>query len=84
MKHISEQLSDIAMELRNRRDSEIMAASEVLAGYVQDHNDKQAYRNNERQVNRLAKAWDRMIALVERTEIQATRIENDFDNFYGD
>jgi hypothetical protein len=66
------------------RDNEISMASKVLEQYVTDHNDKAAYREIDRKVNALAKAWDRMIDRLDRWHTEAVRIEGSVDNFYGD
>jgi hypothetical protein len=84
IEHVSEQLAAIVADLRSRRDNEVSMAAEILPQYVTDHNDKAAYRAIDRQVNALARAWDRMIALVERTEVRAIQIEVSCENFYGD
>jgi hypothetical protein len=83
MEHVANSLRTLLSELRDNRDSEISMASEVLAQYVTDHRDRDAYRDNDRQVARLARAWDRMIALLERTVDKAERIEGGCENFYG-
>ena len=84
MEHVTETLSGILEELRKNRDNEISTTAEVLGQYVTDHSDKQAYKNIDRQVNQLARAWDRMIALLERTVTPAEKIEGSCENFYGD
>lgn len=84
MTHVSEQLNDILAELVSARDNEIMMASEVGCQYITDHNDRDAWRDLDRRVNKLAHAWDKMIARVEKWQVEAERIENSCDNFYGD
>ena len=59
-------------------------ASEVAGQYVTDHNDKSAFRRIDREVNVLAKSWDQMISLLERTVARAEKIETTPANFYGD
>jgi hypothetical protein len=59
-------------------------AADVAGQYVTDHNDKEAYRAIDREVNRLAKAWDRMITLLDKTIAKAEAIEGSCENFYGD
>jgi uncharacterized protein with von Willebrand factor type A (vWA) domain len=81
---ISELLKDAREHLARNRDNEVMTASEVLSQYITDHNDKEAYRENERQVNRLTKAIDKMIAKLQRWEAEANTIESSCGNFYGD
>lgn len=76
-------LLDLLNQLRAQRDSEVSMAAEVLPQYVTDHNNKAAYRQIDRQVNALARAWDRMIALIERTQLAAEKIEASCENFNG-
>lgn len=64
MDHISETLQSLANDLRQRKDSEVSELAFVLPQYVQDHNDTAAYRAIDKQVNALARAYDRMIALL--------------------
>lgn len=82
--HVSEYLADTLADMRARRDNEIAMADEVLGQYITDHNDSRAYREKEAQVNRLARAWDRMIAKLEKWEAEARKIEGSCENFYGD
>ncbi len=82
--HVSDALREMAKELGQRRDSEISTASEVLGQYVTDHRDTAAYRAIDKQVAQLAKAWDRMIALLDATATKAETIESSCENFYGD
>ncbi len=82
--HVSDVLHDLARDLQNRRDSEISMASEVAGQYITDHNDTAAYRAIDKQVAQLAKAWDRMIALLDATATKAETIESSCENFYGD
>jgi hypothetical protein len=84
MDHVSEVLAQLRDELISNRDDEISIASEVACQYVTDHNDTAAYRAIDREVNRLAKAWDRMIAMLDKAVIQAVKIEGSCENFYGD
>lgn len=84
MLHIAETLQTTLEEMRRNRDNEISMASEVRMQYITDHNDKAAYREADREVNRLAKAWDRMIALLEKTVASAEKIEASCEGFYGD
>jgi len=81
---VSEELATIRQALEARRDDEISMASEVACQYVTDHNDAAAYRRIDREVARLAKAWDLMIAKLEKWEEQAEKIEKSVDNFYGE
>ena len=82
--HVSEVLKQMAEDLYKRRDNEVMMASEILPQYVTDHNDTAAYRAIDKQVTRLARSWDRMIALLRKTAEQAAKIEASCENFYGD
>ncbi len=84
MNHISTTLGELLADLRKNRDNEISMASEVLGQYVTDHNDTDAYREIDRQVNQLARSWDRMIAKLEKWEAEAIKIEESCENFYGD
>lgn len=81
---VAEILSQLHDELSKARDNEIQTASECLAQYVTDHNDKEAWKDNERAVNRLAKAWDKMITKLDKWQAEASAIEASADNFYGD
>ena len=88
MEHrVSEVLAELLKDLRESRDGEIMAASEVLPQYVTDHNDKAAYREIERKITGLARGWDKMISLLEVTVAKAEKIEESVDGgaifFYG-
>lgn len=82
--HVSNALINLRAELFQARDNEISVASEVLSQYITDHTDKQAYKDIDRQVNRLAKAWDKMIAKLDKWAAEAEAIEASCDNFYGD
>jgi hypothetical protein len=84
MDHVSIVLSRLKNDLYSARDNEVSMASEVLAQYVTDHNDAQAYRDIDRQVNQLARAWDRMISRLEKWQAEAEKIEAQAENFYGD
>lgn len=81
---VAETLNAMRNELLAARDDEIMQASECLAQYVTDHNDKSAWRENERTVDRLTKAWDKMIAKLDKWTTEASTIEASAANFYGD
>jgi len=80
---VSEQLKEILDELRSRRDQEITMAHEVGSQYIADHNDQEAWRLLELQVNALARAWDRMIVEIQKWIVRAEKIEGSVDNFYG-
>ena len=84
MDHVSETVQDLLETLRQNRDNEVSMAAEVLPQYITDHNDKDAYREVDRQVNRLARQWDAMIRLLERTLPKIEKIEQGCENFYGD
>jgi hypothetical protein len=84
MTHVADALDELLDELRANRDSEVATLAEVLPQYVQDHNDREAYKDIDRQVNAPAQAWDKMIALLERTAKRASKIEDSVDGFYGD
>jgi hypothetical protein len=84
MTHITETINELLAELRNDRDNEIMTANEVLGQYVTDHNERKKKREDDRQVNQLAKAWDKMIVLLEQTAAKSEKIEQSCENFYGD
>lgn len=84
LEHVSEVLAELRDNMMKARDNEISTASEVLGQYVTDHNDKQAYRDIDKQVNKLARAWDKMIDKLRKWEAEAYKIENSCDNFYGD
>lgn len=77
-------LGQLHDELSKARDSEIQTASEGLAQYITDHNDKAAWRENDKAVNRLAKAWDKMISKLEKWQAEAEQVEASCENFYGD
>ena len=84
MEHVSDTLASMRADLMAARDNEIMMASEVAVQYITDHHDTAAYRAVDREVNRLARAWDRMIARLEKWEAEARKIEQACENFYGD
>lgn len=84
MKHVSQVLNQMHEELSKARDNEVSMASECGAQYITDHNDRDAYRRLDREVNTLARAWDKMIAKLEKWEQEALKIENQPENFYGD
>jgi hypothetical protein len=84
MTNVSETINALLAELQANRDNELSMAGEVLGQYVTDHNDNAAYRAIDRQVNKLAKAWDAMIKLMEQTAAKAEKIETSCENFYGE
>ena len=84
MEHVSDTLSDLREALYRARDNEISMASECGSQYITDHNDTQAYRDLDREVNRLARAWDRMITKLDKWHDEAVKIEGACENFYGD
>ena len=84
MERVSEKIQRMLEVFRCERDGELSMAEEVLCQYVTDHNDKAAYRAIDRQVNALAKAFDRMEKLLTDTIAKADKIENSVENFYGD
>jgi len=84
MEHVSARLLAMANDLGKARDNEVSMAQEVLGQYVQDHRDKDAYRQIDRQVNALARAWDRMEFLLRKSAERAEAIEARAENFYGD
>lgn len=84
MTHISDTLEQLREELQSARDSEVSMLAEVLPQYVQDHNNKAAYRDIDQQVNALARAIDRMIAKLGKWQAEAEKIEQSVENFYGD
>lgn len=84
MRHVSNIIRELRETLQANRDNEVSMAGEVLGQYITDHNDASAYRAMDRQVNQLAKSWDRMIAKLEKWEAEAGRIEASCENFYGD
>jgi len=71
-------------KLVSRRDSEISTAAEGMVQYITDHRDKEAFRRVDREVKALARAWDRMIDLLDKTSKKAAEIEASVENFYGD
>jgi hypothetical protein len=82
--NVSASLEEMLDRFQRDRDNEISALAEVLPQYIQDHNDRAAYREVDRQVNALAKALDRMIAFLRKSVKQADAIEKSVENFYGD
>jgi hypothetical protein len=84
MDHVSDTLNELREALQKARDNEISTARECLGQYVTDHRDTAAYRQIDRQVNQLAKAWDRMIARLDKWQTEAATIEASCENFYGD
>lgn len=81
---VSETLAELQKQLAEARDGELMIADECLTGHITDHNDNGTWREKERAVNRLAKAWDKMIAELGKWEAKAASIEASVDSFYGD
>jgi hypothetical protein len=71
-------------ELRKKRDSERMLASEVALRYITDHHDREAFKRANREATKLARAWDQMVELLDRTADRACGIERKCENFYGD
>jgi prefoldin subunit 5 len=84
MEHISQQLQVMRDALYKARDNEVSMASECGSQYITDHNDADAYRELDKSVNRLARAWDKMIAKLDKWTEEANKIEASCDNFYGD
>lgn len=81
---VSQTLAEMRLELSRRKNQEVCMASEVRMQYITDHKDKAAYRRADAEVNKLAKAWDKMIAKLEIWEQQATAVESSCEGFYGD
>lgn len=81
--HVSSQLKEMRDDLFKRRDNEVTMAHEVGSQYITDHNDAAAWRDLDRSTNRLARAWDKMIARLDKWIIEAEKIEASADNFYG-
>lgn len=84
MTHVSDALNELRNELFAARDNEIQEAQFVGSQYITDHNNAQAYKDLDKRVNALARAWDRMIAKLEKWHDEAAKIENSTDSFYGD
>jgi flagellar motility protein MotE (MotC chaperone) len=82
--HVSDELAEMLRVFRERRDSEVSELAYVLPQYVTDPDDKQAYRDIDRQVNALARAFDRMIAKLEKWQAEAEKIEASVTCFYGE
>ena len=81
---VSEEIGAMLDTFRGNRDSEIQALAEVLPQYITDHNDRDAWWNCDRQVNKLATALDKMIARLAKWQTEAQKIEASVENFYGD
>lgn len=84
MEHVSTVLAELRARLIKDRDNEVQELAFILPQYVTDSNDTAAYRAIDRQVNQLARAWDRMITRLEKWEAEAEKIEASCENFYGD
>jgi hypothetical protein len=82
--NVSQTLAEMLKSLQDNRDNEVSMADEVLGQYITDHNDAAAWREKDRQVNQLARAFDRMIVKLEKWQAEAEKIEASCDNFYGD
>ena len=81
---VSEQLHEMLATFEANRDNEVSMLAEVLPQYVTDHNDRDAYRRIDRQVNALSRALDKMIKLLATARDKAEAIESSVDSFYGD
>jgi hypothetical protein len=84
MEHVSTTLANMRAELCKARDNEITMASECAGQYVTDRHDTEAFHAIDREVNRLARAWDKMIARLDKWQAEAEKIESQCENFYGD
>lgn len=84
MQHVSEALREMRDELNKARDNEISMTDECLSQYITDHNDRHSWQRKDRTVNRLARAFDKMIARLDKWQAEAEVIERSCDNFYGD
>jgi translation initiation factor 2B subunit (eIF-2B alpha/beta/delta family) len=84
MEHVSDTLQEMRDELYKARDNEVSMCSEIGVQYITDHHDTEAYKEVERQANQLARAWDRMIARLDKWTEEARKIEVSCENFYGD
>lgn len=84
MEHVSVTLADMRAELYKARDNELMMASDCAGQYITDHHDTEAFDAIDREVNRLARAWDKMIARLDKWQAEAEKIEASCENFYGD
>lgn len=80
---VSETLEKMADMLYRARDREVSMAAEVLVQYITDPSPA-AYRSVDRQVNALARAFDRLISKCQTWAKEAQKIENSVENFYGD
>jgi hypothetical protein len=77
---VSAKLAELREELYKARDNEISMANECASQYVTDHGDKSSYRDIDRAINRLAKAWDKMIDKLDKWTVEAEKIEASCDN----
>jgi wobble nucleotide-excising tRNase len=84
MDHVSDTIAQLREDMVKARDNEISEASFVGSQYITDHNDRAAYAALDKQVNQLARAWDKMIARLEKWEAEALKIEQSCEGFYGD
>lgn len=80
---VSELLEQLAEDFFKRRDYELMAAQDAYQ-YITDHRDRAAFREVDRQINALARAWDRMIDKLQKWAKEARAIERSVPSFYGD
>ena len=81
---VSETIGEMLDTFRQRRDWEVSGLAEVLPQYVTDHNDRQAYRDIDQQVNALARALDKIIDRLGKWQAEAVKIESSVECFYGE
>lgn len=80
---ISDILNDLASDVDDKGDEEVSLLSEVLPQYVQDHNDAAAYRDIDRQVNALSRAYQRIVTKITKCADDVKKIEKSID-IYGE
>jgi hypothetical protein len=84
-KKFSERLRELAIETDKMREQEVTLAEEVLPQYIIDHNDREAWRDVDRQVNALNRQWEKLVSVIEKAADAVRKIESDPNvNLYGE
>lgn len=81
---VSDTLGEMLKTFTARCGEEVCEFGSVLVQYITDHNDKAAFRRVDRNVAKLSRAFDRMIAKLTKWQAEALKIEQSVENFYGD
>ena len=81
---ISGIIRGLARDIERKKDSEVSEYQSCAVQYITDHRDRDSYRAIERNASRLARAYDRMVKLLDRTALNVELIEDSVTSFYGD